>query len=211
MDLVGPDRPEWRKILDKRAFAIYTADSDMPGATRTLLSGTMHVPAEKLFETITLYDAFNEFMPYMNYSRLLSEDIQGPDRCLRLAFFFTTPPLVSPRFYTLALTDEKNADAKPGVFRSLFTQETGEHAISPDDGEIREHVKKYRIKKPVETKHITGAWVFEPETDPAATRVSYYLHMHPGGAIPSRVMDMANVVALPKLWKALKQRARGAT
>ena len=52
-----------------------------------------------------------------------------------------------------------------------------------------------------------GAWILEPMGDGKKTRVTYQLHTHPGGSIPSWIANKSNTIAIPDLFKAVKTRS----
>jgi hypothetical protein len=116
-----------------------------------------------------------------------------------------SPPMVSYRYYSLQLSDERDVEGKPGVFRSKWTLEKGQYRRTPQDPDIKDSLKS-GWGDPIETPLNEGYWLFEPEDGGMKTRITYYVWTNPGGSIPLWIANKANTVALPELWSAVKKR-----
>ncbi|MEW5736496.1 MAG: SRPBCC family protein [Thermodesulfobacteriota bacterium] len=202
---LSPSEPGWKESGSTEEFKAYHQDSEEGQTRKVLMIGVMDVPPEALFAVVTDYDRFSEFMPYVQFTKLLSTEKIDDNKSLSYVFFYLNPPMITNRFYTIELTDEKNMGGVAGVYRSRWTLAPPERRVAPDSPEIRRHVK-IGFKNPVETAFNEGYWLLEPVEGGAKTKVSYYVWANPGGMIPAQIADKANAIALPKLWNAVKAR-----
>jgi hypothetical protein len=62
--------------------------------------------------------------------------------------------------------------------------------------------------KMIESLFNTGYWLFEPRDQGRKTHVTYYLWTSPVGDILIRILNRANSISLPDLWKAVKRRIK---
>jgi len=198
----------WNFKKDKDGIKIYNReklDSDI----RELLAITeIDAPSWRLFAVVGKYDDFKEFMPYTVVSKCLKRERISEKKTINYFFTALDLPLVSNRYYTLRLTDEMDADGRPGVARSAWTM-SREQGLDPsyDDPQVS-GLFPDNFSDPVKTSINDGYWLFEPVGDGSSTRVSYYVYTDPGGKIPSFVANQANSIAVPKLMDAVRKRVK---
>lgn len=202
---LSPTEPGWKEVGSTDEFKAFYQDSEEGQTRKVLMIGIMDATCEEMFSVVTDYDRFSEFMPYVQFTKLLATEKVDENKSLSYVFFYLNPPMITNRFYTIELTDETNAGGMPGAYRSRWTLAPAEKRVEPDSPEIRRHVK-IGFKHPVETAFNEGYWLFEPVEGGRKTKVSYYVWANPGGMIPAQIADKANAIALPKLWNAVKAR-----
>lgn len=206
IDLKPKDKG-WVEKSAETEFKTYYREIKGSGTREVLMIGILNTDPKNCFDIVGDYLNFPSFMPYIKYTKIIHSEKIDENKTINYVFFYLNPPLVSARYYTLKLNDEKNADGKPGVFRSQWKLEKGQYRKTPNDAEIKNHIKT-GWQDPIETAFNNGYWQFEPEENGTKTRVSYYVWTNPGGSIPNWIANKANTVALPELWKALKERLK---
>lgn len=199
--------PGWIEAPGAHEFKAYYQDSEEGDTRKVMMVGVVNARPRDCFSVVTDYDRFGEFMPFVQFTKLLHSEKADPKKTLNYVFFYLNPPMIANRFYTIELTDEKDPGGKEGAFRSRWVLHNGAHRKALDDPLIRKHVKP-SFKTPVETTFNEGYWLFEPMDDGKHSKVSYYVWTNPGGSIPAKIADKANAIALPKLWTALKNRLK---
>lgn len=205
-DLSPPDAG-WEQKSDERDYKTYFREKKGSETGEVLMVGVIDGPPSKYFSVVGDYENFPQFMPYMQYVKLLRSEKVNENRTDNYVFFYFDTPIVSTRFYTLKLQDEKNYNGKPDTFRSYWTLEKqGPNRKTPLDPDIAPHVKGG--SKAIETAFNEGYWLFEPIDGGKKTKVTYYVWTNPGGSIPDWIANKANTIALPKLMKAIKQRVK---
>lgn len=204
---LSPPEESWVEKSDKGEFKTYARDVEDSDTSEVMMIGVMNEPPAKCFAVVGDYGAFPEFMPYIEFSKVIHSEKIGDGKTVNHVFFYLSPPLVSSRFYTLKLTDEENADDRAGTFRSQWRLDDGSGESSfrrtPDAPEFGG-----KLKSAVETTFNSGYWQFEPLEDGKKTKVTYYVWTNPGGSIPSWIANKGNTVALPNLWEAVKKRLK---
>ncbi|MEW5736497.1 MAG: SRPBCC family protein [Thermodesulfobacteriota bacterium] len=196
----------WKKRSRGKDYETYMRMVSGSETAEVLMEGTAPFTPEQCFGVVTDYAGFPQFMPYIKYAKVLAEEKTSDKVTTRYVFFFVEVPLLSPRFYTLKLTDEKDPDGVAGAYRSAWELERGRFRKTPGDSLFGGVMKN--VGDAVETEQNRGYWLFTPEQGGKASRVSYYVWSDPGGDIPSWIINKANTVALPELWKALNRRLK---
>ncbi|MFC1853831.1 SRPBCC family protein [candidate division CSSED10-310 bacterium] len=205
---LSPGDASWIKSGDKGEFKTYYRDVKGSGTREVLMVGIIDAPPARCFKVVGDYEAFPKFMPYIQFTKVINSEKKEENKTINYVFFFLSPPMVSYRYYSLRLVDEKQVDGKPNTFRSKWTLVTkGPYRKTPTDADIKKHLKS-SWQEPIETSFNEGSWLFEPLENGQKTRVKYYVWTNPGGSIPNWIANKANSVALPALWKALKKRLK---
>ncbi len=204
---LSPTDAGWKQKSDEEYYKTYFREKKGSGIGEVLMIGVIDGPPSKYFSVVGDYDDFPQFMPYTQYVKLLRSKKVNENRTDNYVFFYLDMPFVSYRFYTLKLQDEKNYNGNMGTFRSYWTLEKqGPNHKTPLDPDIAPHVKEG--SKAIETAFNEGYWLFEPIDGGEKTKVTYYVCTNPGGSIPDWLVNKANVIALPRLMKAIKQRVK---
>lgn len=202
------EEPGWELKKETDGIKIFNREKQGSPIKELLAITTLDVPVQKLAAVVGDYDHFKDFMPYTVISKNLKKEKVGPKKDLNYFYTGLDLPMVSNRYYTLELTDEWDPDGKEGWFRSQWTLST-KPGLNPDlnDPAVKDLAPK-GFKDAIKTPINDGFWLFEPLPDDAGAKVTYYVYTDPGGSIPSWVANQANSIAVPKLMKAVRQRAK---
>lgn len=202
-DDLAPADSGWTEKTGGRNYKTYLRYVKGADTAEVLMVGRVSKPPRECLAVATSYSAFPEFMPYIKLTRLLSSERVSAVKTVNTVFFYVEAPLVSPRFYTLRLTDEIG----PTVCQSAWDLEKGAKRKTPADpafaGKIPDPANA------VETSLNRGYWRFTALPGGGGTRVDYYVFTNPGGKIPPWIVNRSNAVALPLLWKAFTERLSG--
>ena len=194
----------WKEASSTKNFRVYTRPTK-GGVGQVLMVGILQATPKECFDIVTNYDNFSKIMPYVKFSHLHHTEVINKNKTIHYAFFYVDAPMVSPRYYTLALADEKDANGEKGAYMSKWSLvKSGPYYETPESPEIKQ-LSKGKLRKGVETASNQGYWLFQPLPDGKGTKVSYMVLTNPGGSIPHWIANKANTVALPKLWAALNK------
>ena len=194
--------PGWKEAGSHKDFKVYSRDAK-GGIGQVLMVGEIKATPLECFKVVTNYDNFSKVMPYIKFAHLIHTDVINKNKTIHYAFFYVDAPLVSPRYYTLALADEKNANKEEGAYMSKWSLvKSGPYHETPSSPEIKK-LSDGKLGKGVETSSNQGFWLFQPLPGGKGTKVSYMVLTNPGGSIPHWIANKANTMALPKLWDAL--------
>lgn len=203
----SPSEPGWKEDVKSADYRTFYQDSAGGETRKVLLMGVLNASPEACFALVTDYERFSDFMPFVQFTRLLDSERVNDDTVKNWVFFYLNPPMVANRFYTIELWDEKNVDGRLGVYRSRWSMDLSGRRKTPDDRDIKPKIRG-GFKKPVETPLNDGYWLFEPLEGGRKTKVTYWVWTNPGGSIPPGIADKANSIALPKLWTAFVERLK---
>lgn len=203
----SPPEPGWKEDVKSGDYWTFYQDSAGGETRKVLLLGILNASPEACFSLVTDYERFGDFMPFVQYTKLLDSERVNDDTMKNWVFFYLNPPMVANRFYTIELVDERNVDGRLGVYRSSWSLDASGRRKTPDDRDIKPRIRG-GFKKPVETPLNDGFWLFEPLEGGRKTKVTYWVWTNPGGSIPPGIADKANTIALPKLWTAFVERLK---
>jgi ribosome-associated toxin RatA of RatAB toxin-antitoxin module len=180
-----PPTADWKEAHRTADLVIFTQDDPTTGTRKLTAITDLPQPPETVFQVVTDFAHYTQFMPYIKECRIL--DQQGDDSltCYQLI----SPPLVSERDYIIQVNLTRGP-ANNGIWKSEWTAKA---KAQPERSGI------------VRIKLNTGSWTLTPNTQ--GTRVTYFLHTSPGGSIPSMIANKSNTVAIPDLFKAIKERS----
>ena len=179
---------DWTEAYRTPELVIFT--QDVEEGRRIIAVGEVGAPPEVVFNVLTDFDHYPDFMPYVKESRVLSR--MGDSEVITYAR--VAPPFVSERDYSLKVTTTHGMPSNGGVFKIEWT------AIPEAQPEIEGVV---RVKLNI------GSWREEPLEGGTRTRLTYTLLTNPGGLIPDFVVNMSNTIAIPKLFEAVRKRSAG--
>jgi uncharacterized protein YndB with AHSA1/START domain len=173
------------------SLAVFTRDEPDSGVREVRAIGEMDATPARVFEVITDYTHYTEFMPYAVGAKLVS-DVNGEP----VVWGMIDPPVISRRDWVTRSKIEKHRP--DGVFRTSWVPELVE-GPPPLPGVIR-------------LVRNSGSWTLEPIDGGKRTRATYQLATDPGGDVPAFVVKAVNTDGLPDLFKAIKDRtASGAS
>ncbi|MEE8410260.1 MAG: START domain-containing protein, partial [Myxococcota bacterium] len=125
------------------------------------------------------------WMPNMAEARILREEGDT-----RIVYQRVSPPIVDDRDYTLRIVAFE--DQETGVFEQRLSL-ANDRGPPPVDGVVRVLV-------------VEGGWLLEP-VGKNKTRILYWLHTDPGGAVPGWAFNVGQQYTLPDQIEALRRRA----
>ncbi|MBA4142516.1 MAG: SRPBCC family protein [Nitrosospira sp.] len=176
----------WTEAHRTSDLVIFTKDVEQ--GRRIVAVGEVAAPPQTVFDAVSDFGHFTEFMPYVEESTVLSR--QSDSEVITYARL--APPFVSERDYPLRVRLTSGSTANGGVFKV-------EWAVSPEAYPEVEGVVRIKLNE--------GSWLAEPLDGGERTRLTYTLLTNPGGLIPDFVTNMSNTIAIPKLFKAVMKRA----
>lgn len=205
-DLTPPGEG-WVEKSKEKEFKTYSRKVKGSDTREVIMIGVLEAAPARCFAVVGDYECFPDFMPYIEFAKILNSKKVDDNKTIDHAFFYLSPPLVSSRFYTLELTNEKNSDGQAGAYKSSWSLDDGKGMVSyrktPEDPSLGK-----KLKPAVETAFNKGYWRFDPLDGGKKTKVTYYIWTNPGGSIPSWIANKGNTVALPNLWEAVKNRLK---
>ena len=125
--------PGWGEGSHSAEYKAYTQDTPNGDIRKVLLIGNLAARPVDCFSIITDYERFPDFMPFVQYTKVLDSSKLDEKLTVSHVFFFLNPPMIANRFYTIAIKDEKDPDGIAGAFRSKWTLEKGAFRKTPDD------------------------------------------------------------------------------
>ncbi len=176
----------WTEVYRTGELVIFT--KDLVAGRGIVAIAEMDAPPEVVFNVVSDFDQYPDFMPYVKESRVLSRKNDSE----LMTYTRIAPPFVSERDYPLEFKMTRGTPANNGVFK---TEWTARPETQPEvDGVVRLKLNE-------------GSWFAEPLDSGTRTRLTYTLLTNPGGLIPAFVANMSNTIAIPKLFKAVEKRS----
>ena len=185
LDVKSPG-PDWKEAYRTSELVIFTKDVEV--GRRIIAISEVETPPEIVFNVLSDFEHYAEFMPYVEESRVLSR--RGDTEVITYARI--APPFVSKRDYPLKVTLTRGSTLNGDVFKV-------EWRPSPDSWP--------EVKDVVRVKLNEGSWLATPLDGGKRTRLTYTLLTDPGGLIPDFVVNLSNTVAIPELFLAVKKRS----
>jgi uncharacterized membrane protein len=185
IDMKSPG-PDWTEAYRTSEFVIFT--KDVKEGRRIVASAEVGARPEIVFDVLSDFERYPEFMPYVEESRVLSR--KGDSEALTYARL--APPFVSERDYLLKVRMTRGAPGNGGVSKVEWT-------ACPEAQPEIEGVVRVKLNE--------GSWLVEPLNGGIHTRLTYTLLTNPGGLIPDFVANMSNTIAIPELFKAVAKRS----
>ncbi|MDP8256777.1 MAG: SRPBCC family protein [Candidatus Alcyoniella australis] len=198
----NPADEGWVLKKDSDGLKIYNREKAGSDIKELLAIGTIDAAPARVFKVLGDYENFKDFMPYTEASHIIKTEQQG-DKKLTWWFTLLDLPMVSDRYYTLVLTDGQEGDN----FRSQWIMAKD---MPPDPAWGDPSIAAYQgnRKEPVKTRENKGYWLLKPIDGGARTQANYYVYTDPGGSIPSWLANQANSIAIPELFKAVRERVQ---
>jgi hypothetical protein len=196
----------WQVEKKSDTFRIYTQPIPGKDVPMVQVVGIVDAPPQSVFQVVTDYAHFEDFMPYMEVCHVIHTEQIDPHTRVNYVFFFVNPPLIAGRFYTLKLTDQSDEtiEGVAGSYRSQWDLVTnGVYHETPESPGIQQLVHD---KDAVETRNNQGFWLMQPLDGGQKTRVIYQVMTDPGGTIPHWVANKAQMTTLPDLFSTISNR-----
>lgn len=181
---------EWRLVRDGDGIGIYRQTLPDTIAPRLRARGIIGAPPRRVYEVVSDYDNFADFVPYVTLSRTLVREDAGSRRVhqrLRL------PGPVADREYVLRITDFVEA-APDYRYRVQWR-------LDPEATANQEPVG-------IVPTFFSGAWELRDGPKPGTTEATYTIHFDPGGAVPDWLARLGTRRMLPEVFAAVRERAQ---
>jgi hypothetical protein len=182
---------DWQEVDRRDGLVISTRERPGSSVKEVRAVGTIDVPNWVVKNVIDDAQHYTDFMPYTAESRVLSRD---PERHTLVAYEKLTPPIVSPRDYTIRVYDEPR-HAPDGTIIYQTRWEPDSEAGPPAKAGI------------VRVKNTEGSWVLEPMDGGAHTRATYTIYTDGGGGLPAFIINQANKRSIADLFSAVQKTA----
>lgn len=185
LDMNSPG-PGWTETYDRNGLVVFM--KDVQADHEIIAVSEVDAPPETVFNVVSDFEHYPDFMPYVEESRVLS---RKNDREV-ITYARVAPSFVSKRDYPLKVRMTRGSTANGGIFKVEWT------AYPEAQPEI-EGVVRIKLNE--------GSWVAEPLDGGKRTQLTYRVLTNPGGLIPDFVVSMSNTVAIPELFEAVKKRS----
>ncbi|MET0404034.1 MAG: START domain-containing protein [Cystobacter sp.] len=180
---------EWQTVTTGAVSIRVRMRPDIPGGREVWAEGFMDAGLPFVRAALRDHALFRKWMPYVNESRILSEE--SPN--VRVTYTQLDFPIISNRDYVLRV-EEEEGQAEDGsvTFTQKWTPNTD--AVPERQGVVRLH-------------HNSGSWLFTPQGE-ARVRYVYRFTAEPGGAIPGFLAGVGQKDAVLDTVHAVERRAR---
>ncbi len=182
---IGP----WRFVTragDVETFRRRVEGSDVP-AVRARVG--IHASPACVFQVISDYDHFNEFVPYVKYSRIVRFEAHTRWVYQRLSL----PGPVSDRHYVIRINDDLSRSERD-VYRVTWAM-SADAAGSLQDADA------------IVPAAMSGSWTLLPRDGSTSTQATYTVHLDPGGgALPAWLVTIGASRNLPHVVNAVRER-----
>ena len=178
--------PDWTEAYHTSELTIFVKDVDE--GRRIVATTEVVARPEIIFDVLSDFEDYPDFMPYVKESRVLGRESNGEV----ITYARIAPPFVSERDYLLRVRMTRGTVSNGGVFKVEWK------AVPEAQPEI-EGVVRIKLNE--------GSWLVAPLDGGTRTRLTYTLLTNPGGLIPDFVANMSNTIAIPELFKAVGKRS----
>lgn len=178
--------PDWTEAYHTSELTIFVKDVDE--GRRIVATTEVEARPEIIFDVLSDFEHYPDFMPYVKESRVLGRESNGEV----ITYARIAPPFVSERDYLLRVRMTRGTVSNGGVFKVEWK------AVPEAQPEI-EGVVRIKLNE--------GSWLVAPLNGGTRTRLTYTLLTNPGGLIPDFVANMSNTIAIPELFKAVGKRS----
>lgn len=180
----------WKQAARDEGITVLTRQKDGSDVQEVKAIGLIDASPQKVYAIIRDYPNYKKNMPYTSVS-----DVVGTADDGKTVYFYSVvdAPFVSKRDYTIKTVDE--SDWKDGKgFLKVSWKPVTDKGPPVKDGLVRVTVNE-------------GFWLLEPRDNGTKTFATYYLYTHPGGSLPTWIVNKANSSAVPDVFKAIRKLA----
>ena len=183
-------RDGWSDVHNSDGIRVYNRKQPDSQVYEVLARGTVGASPRAVFDVVTDYEHYREFMPYTVESRI--DGNSKSDRWIwvyeRLDF-----PVVNDRHFVVKVDTQTCRDLN-NFYGVVWDQDNG-HPLPQNTIGILPKVN-------------SGYWALWPINEGHETDAIYYLHSDPGGLLPSFLVNMANRTALPLVIEKVRERSK---
>lgn len=179
----------WQQVSGGDGVCVYNRRVAGSRIRAVMAKAVLDVPPQRAFAVISDYAHYVDFMPYVSRSEVL----EGTGALQRVFLALDFPLFISDRYSTIELSETGSQPAH-AVYRIGWTLVSASDAVTRSQGGEPLHLND-------------GVWELRPTDNGRRTDVLYYVHTDPGGHLPTFVVELANNVAVPRVIRAVEQRA----
>jgi uncharacterized membrane protein len=172
---------EQQSALDRDEILVHLTAVSGTAVKKATAVAVVDASADQVFQVLTDYDSFTQFMPYCKKVQVQKAD--GEQSQVRFELDFPWP--IGDRYYVLELTDRREQKGDSAVLASRWT-------YVPGSGNINDTY---------------GSWEVWPYKG-GKSFVRYSVFTDPGGRVPGWTANMATNVAVPSVIQGLRDRVR---
>lgn len=182
------DPKGWEEAAKDNGITIYSRLQEGRNIAEMKAVGIIDAAPHEVWGALRDYNNYKSTMPYTEESRLISNEGDG-----KIIHFYSVvnAPLVDRRDYYIKLVDESDWQDGKGYLKVVW--EAATQGGPPEKPNL------------VRVKVNDGMWKLEPRDDGKKTFATYYVYTDPGGSIPKWIANKANSVAVPNVFKAIRQ------
>lgn len=179
---------KWELVKDDDRFKVYARDTDDEGRKEVKAVARMTGTVDEAEAVINDLVNYPKFMSYVEVVKV----VKSEGACT-VAYFQVSPPIVDDRDYTIKLCTTKSKDRVKVAWVPVVLKE-----FPP-------------TKKSVRVTQNIGHWDVKKIADDEVL-VEYYLNTHPGGSIPTFLINKANKTSVSdvvtSLYKEMMKRRK---
>lgn len=183
----GSDFGEWQSVGTKDGVSLSKRQNATTGLSEFRAKGVVEAPVADVLKILEDVKAAPEYMPYVKEVKVLSRSSGRQVFYQRIQ-----PPFVTERDYTLDFVKTSRTTPSGRAYRLTWTT-----ANDKGPGE-REGVVRVQVNE--------GFWDLAPTEDGKSTSLGYSVYTDIGASIPAFLVKKGNLIALPKLYRAIRKR-----
>ena len=185
----GADGPGWEFVTEKDGIRVWRRTKLDAKIQELKADGYIDAPVARVQDVLEHVEQYPEFMPYMTESKIVGQAAPDAD----YIYHKVDPPFVSKRDYTLRIAH--HFEPQTGVYSRVWTTLPKDSPLGPP-----------QQKNVIRLDLADGSWTVEP-SGTNKSHVVYWVYAAPGGAMPSWLVNKANVISMPDVVRSLRKRS----
>jgi ribosome-associated toxin RatA of RatAB toxin-antitoxin module len=176
-----------RSALDQGEVLLSLTDMEGTWVKVAEAVSLVKMPASRLFQVLSAYDQYQDFMPYVRECRADQERGKGNVAYLSYRLHFRLFPYIRDRYFTVKLIEEVEVEGEPGVYYLSWS-------LDPE--------------QPANINRNSGFWKLVPcGKDHSDTLVFYTVLADPGGLSPWFLKNISAKRIAREIFDAVRARA----
>lgn len=186
--------PRWEQIEDKNDIKVWSRDVADSNIREAKAATYMDCSIERVWDVLSDIEHFPAFMPHVVEAKRIDVSDAKTDENIHYEYQVFDPPFLATRDFVLKVTSAQRAatSTEPAIFtREWIT-------VSDLGPPPRESI--VRVQK------AEGRWTLRA-LGPNKTQVVYWMHLEPGGNVPSWIANKTNEIGVANIMEAVRKRA----
>ncbi|MFC1601983.1 SRPBCC family protein [Pseudomonadota bacterium] len=175
----------WEEHFKDDEITVYNRTASDSDIREVLATTVFTIPAKDIFNTLSDYPKYVEFMPYIEKSTVIKQNENSTTLFQLLNF----PLPISDRYFVIELTS--------------ITDSNKNHKIS---WTLASEVNTPQAESGIALIKDDGYWKLCSIQSNNSTYIEYFIHTDPGGIIPTWIVNQVNSQAVPDVLRALNER-----